>query len=165
MSAYDLLRDGGPILGAVITVIALLARIVTWRLRVRDVQRFNAALAAAPNDVARAIIRRNPPPEPSSDLTKIGILVLICSGASVGLPIALGSQDSPAIGLDAEGNADRCEKASDCGPGCACRDNLCRCAAGDRRKRRKPEQSQRGPQSSMAALPLRRFAGEPAWTL
>lgn len=156
---WDRILEAGPLGGALLGLVALLARIVVWRLRVRDIRDWNAALSSAANEETRDLIRSNPPPEPSSDLTKIGIVLLLLSGASIGLPLARDSL------VAVDGNTERCERHSDCGQGCNCVSHQCKCAAIDRSKKPKRPEPQRGPQSSMAALPLRRFAGEPLWVL
>lgn len=157
---WDRLVDHVPLAGAALAFVGLLVRFVAWRLRVRDVQSFNAALAAAPTEEARTLIRSNPPPPAGDDLTRLGVLLLLLSSATIGLPLAQGAT------VAAEGNADRCEKASDCGPGCACRDGQCRCAANDRKRApRRDSKPDNGPRSSMAALPHRRYAGQIAWEL
>lgn len=158
---WPVLIDHAPIAGAALALVGLLLRFAAWRLRVRDVQAFNAALAAAPSEETREVIRSNPPPPPGQDLTRLGVLLLLLSGAAIGVPLAQGAT------VAEDGNAERCDKSADCGPGCICRDGQCRCAATDRKRPpRRPQKSDTGPRSSssLAALPARRLAGDPTWS-
>ncbi len=68
---------------ALVALLPYCLRLVRWYLAAKAIRDFNAALAAAPTEEARQIIRSNPPPPPP-DVNKITtIVVLLLSGLAL----------------------------------------------------------------------------------